>query len=79
MALMPGLDRRVDRLADDDAGGDALDRAGLRRRDRALVVERPAERVDDAAEQRLADRHLDDAAGRLDGVAFLDRRARRRG
>ena len=29
MALIAGLDRRVDRLADDDAGGDALDRAGL--------------------------------------------------
>ena len=29
--------------------------------------------VDDATEQRLADRDLDDAAGRLDRVAFLDR------
>ena len=29
--LDAGLDRGVDRLADDDAGGDALDRAGLRR------------------------------------------------
>ena len=73
IALMPGLDRRVDALADDDAGGDALDRAGLRRLDRALVVERPAERVDDPAEQGLADRDLDDAARGLDGVAFLDR------
>ena len=41
--------------------------------DRALVVERAAERIDDPAEQRLADRHLDDAARGLDGVAFLDR------
>ena len=49
MALMPGLDRRVDALAGDDAGGDPLDRAGLRRRDRALVVERAAQRVHDAA------------------------------
>ena len=32
------------------------------------------ERVDDAPEQLRADRHLDDAAGRLDDVAFLDRR-----
>ena len=31
-----------------------------------------AERVDDAADQRVADRHLDDAAGRADLVAFLD-------
>ena len=73
MALTPGLDRRVDALADDDARGDALDRAGRGRRDRALVVERATERVDDPAEQRGPDRDLDHAAGRLDRVAFLDR------
>ena len=44
----------------------------LRGRDGALVVERAAERVDDPAEQRLADRHLDHASGGLDRVAFLD-------
>ena len=43
-----------------------------RRVDRALAVDRLAERVDDAAEQRLADRHLGDAAGALDLVAFVD-------
>ena len=37
-----------------------------------LAVDRVAERVDDAAEESLADRHLDDRAGALDGVAFLD-------
>ena len=42
--------------------------------DRALAVDRLAERVDHAADQRLADRHLDDAAGALDLVAFLDLR-----
>ena len=42
--------------------------------DRALVVERAAERVDDAADQRRSDRDLDDPAGGLDRVAFLDRR-----
>ena len=42
------------------------------RLDRALAVDRIAETVDDAAEQALADRHLDDGAGALDGVAFLD-------
>ena len=41
-------------------------------RDGALAVERPAQRVDDAADQRDADRHLDDAARGLDRVAFLD-------
>ena len=71
--LDAGLDRRVDRLADDDAGRDPLDRTGLLGRDRALVVKRAAERVDDAAEERLADGHLGDAARGLDRVAFLDR------
>jgi hypothetical protein len=70
--LDAGLDRRVDRLADDDAGGDAFDGAAGGRGDRPLVVERPAERVDDAAEERLADRDLDDATRGLDRVAFLD-------
>src|SRR4029079_6341456 len=70
--LDAGLDRRVDRLADDDARGDALTGAADRGGDRALVVERPAQRVDDAAEERLADRDLDDATRRLGRVAFLD-------
>ena len=40
--------------------------------DRPLAVDRVAERVDDAAEQALADRHVDDRAGALDGLAFAD-------
>ena len=71
--LDAGLNRRVDRLAHDDAGGDALDRAGLRRLDLALAVERLAERVHHPADQRVADRHLHDAAGGLDLVALLER------
>ena len=71
--LQAGLHRLVHRLARNDAGrldvhaaafGDAL--IG------ALAVDRIAQRVDDAAEQALADRHVDDGAGALDGVAFLD-------
>jgi hypothetical protein len=54
--------------------GDALDRPRGGRGDRALVVERPPEGVHHPAEQRLPDRHLHDPAGRLDGVALLDRR-----
>ena len=42
------------------------------RLDRPLAVDRLPERVDHAAEQRLADRHLGDAAGAPDLVAFLD-------
>ena len=37
-----------------------------------LPSTRLPERVHDAAEQRLADRHLGDAAGALDLVALLD-------
>ena len=40
--------------------------------DRALAVDRHAERVHDAAEQRVADGHREDAAGRLDRLAFFD-------
>ena len=40
--------------------------------DRALSVERGAERVDDAAEQALADGNAHHRAGAADGLAFLD-------
>src|SRR5262249_36896547 len=50
----------------------ALDRPELRRLDRALPVQRLAERIDDAADQRLAHGHLGDARGALDEIAFLD-------
>src|SRR5690606_22065542 len=40
--------------------------------DRALAVDRLAERVDDAAQELLADRHVDDRLGALDALAFLD-------
>ncbi len=60
------------RLARDDAGRLDLDALALVVLDRALAVDRIAEGVDHAAEQALADRHVDDGAGALDGVAFLD-------
>ena len=47
-------------------------RRALRALDRALAVDRVAERVDDAAQEPLAPRHVDDGAGALDDVAFLD-------
>ena len=40
--------------------------------ERALAVDRVAERVDDPAEQAAADRHVDDRAGALDRVALAD-------
>ena len=77
--LDAGLQRLLHRLAVDDAGRLDLDAADDVLRDRALAVERLAERVDDAAEEAVADRDLEDAAGRLDGLAFLDVRRRHRG
>ena len=69
-----GLDRLPDRTAADDPGRQLLDRIRHRARDRALAVERLAERVDDASEQALADRHLQQPPGRADFVAFLQLR-----
>ena len=40
--------------------------------DRPLAVDGLPERIDDAAEEALADRHLENAAGRLDRGAFRD-------
>ncbi len=44
----------------------------MRRLERALAVDRLTERVHDAAEERLAHRDLDDAAGALDRVTLAD-------
>ena len=69
--LDAGLNRAVHALAGDDSGGDLLDRQGLGRLDRALAVERLSQRVDDAADQRLAHRHLEEAAGGAHLVALV--------
>ena len=73
-----GLEARLQRLLHrapvDHARRVALDRPELLGGDRPLAVDRLPERVHDAADQRLADRHLGDAVGALDGVAFLDLR-----
>src|SRR5687767_4479552 len=71
--LQARLDRLFHRLAIDDAGREAFDRGELLGLDRSLAVDWLAERVDDAPEHGLADRHRDDAARALDDVAFLDR------
>ena len=59
-------------LAGNDAGSDALQGNEFIGRDRTLVVNRHAERIDDAADQGVAHGHAHDAAGALDFVAFLD-------
>ena len=58
--LDAGLQRLVHRLAAGDAGRLDLHAAGVGVGDRALAVDRFAERVDDAAEQRVADRHREE-------------------
>src|SRR5229473_468193 len=70
--LEAGRHRLVDRFARNDAGRLDVDAHVLVRLDRALTVDRIAERIDHAAEQALADRRIDDGAGALDGLAFLD-------
>ncbi len=70
--LEAGRHRLVDRLARNDAGRLDVDAGAAGGVDRALAVDRVAERVDDAAEELLADRHVDDRAGALDRLAFLD-------
>ena len=63
MALMPVCSGSLHRLPLGDAGGDEFDRPRFAGDDRALAVERIAERIDHAADQRVADRHAA-AAGR---------------
>ena len=70
--LEAGLDRLVHRLARDDARRLHLDAAPLGVFDWAFAIDRIAERVDDPAEQALADWNVDDGAGPLDGRAFGD-------
>src|SRR5882762_2096141 len=70
--LEAGRHRLVDRFARNDAGRLDVDAHPLVGLDRALAVDRIAERIDHAAEQALADRRIDDGAGALDGLAFLD-------
>ena len=70
--LDAGLERLLHRLALDDARRLDLERETLVRLDRRAAVERVAERVDDAPDERLADRNARDAAGPLRRRALLD-------
>src|SRR5258708_6201698 len=70
--LEAGRHRLADRFARNDAGRPDVDAHALVGLDRTLAVNRIAERIDHAAEQTLADRRIDDGAGTLDGLAFLD-------
>ena len=62
----------VHRLTRDDARGLHVGHGTLFRFDRAFAVDRVAETVDHAAEQRVTDRHVHDRVRALDGVAFFN-------
>ena len=70
--LDAGLERHRDALSLDDAGRRGLDRGVFLRLDGAFGVDGLAQRVYNAADQRLADRDGDDLAGALDDVALAD-------
>src|SRR5450631_4065071 len=62
----------MDRFTGNDAGGLDLHLAEAAGVDRSFTVDRLTNCVDNAADQGIADRNLGDAAGALDGIAFLD-------
>ena len=70
--LQSGRHRLSHRLAIDDAGCQSLHIDALISVDRALVIDRVAERVYHAADHGIADGHAHDAAGTLDLVALFD-------
>ena len=67
------LQRLVHRFSTHDAWRLHFNSTHRRTNNVALAVDRQAEGVDDAAEQGVADGDRENAAGRLDGLAFLDR------
>ena len=70
--LDAGLHRLVHGLAADDAGRLDLHAARLHVGERTAAVDGLAERVDDAAEQAVADRHGEDVAGGPHDLALFD-------
>ena len=71
--LQPRLEGLAHRLASDDSRGYPFDVPGLVGLDWPLAIDGLAQRIDDAAEHGLADRHLHDAAGALGHVTFFNR------
>src|SRR5207302_796192 len=65
------LQRHFHRLARGDARRGIFNRPGFVGRDRTFAVERTADRIDHAADQRLPAGNLQHAPGTLDLVAFL--------
>src|SRR3546814_13228016 len=63
--LHAGLDGFVDRGARDDPRRLALDAHALFGQNRPLAVDRVAQAIDDAAEQALSDRYVDEVGRRV--------------
>ena len=74
MALMPVCSGSLTGWRSTTPGRLELDGPELLGLDGSLVVERHAERVDDATDESLSYRYLQHTAGALDGVAFHDER-----
>ena len=72
MALMPGLQGLAHRLAADDARRLDLHAARLGAVDRALAVDRLAQRVHHPAQERVAHRHGLDPPGGLDRLLLFE-------
>ena len=72
IALMPVCTGSLTGWRRDHAGCDAFDRIAVRGGDRALAVDRLAERVHHPADHLGSDRHLQDAPGAPDLVALAD-------
>ena len=70
--LDSGLERLLDRLADDDAWRFGFDFARVLGVDRAGGVERAAEWIHYPADELVSDRNLEHAPGAADFVAFLE-------
>src|SRR5205085_4631968 len=70
--LYAGLHRLLDRCARDDAGCLDLDAAAMRCLDLAETVDRLPERIDHAAEQSLADRHVGNTSRTANFSALAD-------
>src|SRR5262249_19450008 len=64
--------RFVHRLARNDAGRLHVNARSLFGLDRSFAIDWITECIDDAAEQPLADGHVDDRASALDGLAFFN-------
>ncbi len=71
--LDPRLERLLDRLPRSHARGHRLHRPPFGRDDRPAAVQRIAQRVDDAAQHRLAHWHAQQLSGAADFVPLVDR------